>query len=278
MKNKILIFWFVLLFCLLIVCTATIIKIALSSSKKIDPVSSEYSLMGVVTVTTEDTTETTVETTTETTAESITTNFCGPTTTATTATMLETTSSSNNSTTATRAITTTTISTTRNTTKLATTNLTTTTKLTTKLTTTTAKYTTKPVTTSSSIATTKFVNEVIQVATLKGTYYLPTRAQQGKVLKGGSGRYLIDCSKGDNQVKGSVASSYFYKRYGYNYNGKRTMLYLEVQEYPEMNGYYYLDDSNTMGVNLIDFFFYNQNSCPFSKRGVVKVNTYIVKY
>ena len=73
----------------------------------------------------------------------------------------------------------------------------------------------------------------------RGTYYA-----YGYQCTGGSGRSLIDCSYGSNGVKGSIASSYLYRNYGYNYNGKRTMVYLEISGYPSMNGYYYLDDSD----------------------------------
>ena len=105
----------------------------------------------------------------------------------------------------------------------------------------------------------------------RGTYY-------AYGTKGGSGRTLIDCSIGDGTVKGSIASSYLYKNYGYNYNGKRTMVYLEVEGYSQMNGYYYLDDSDAGNSNVIDFFFYQNSNCPFQYQGVVPVECYIVNY
>ena len=37
---------------------------------------------------------------------------------------------------------------------------------------------------------------------------------------------------GNDKVKGSIASWYLYKNYGYKYNGKRTTVYLEVKGYP----------------------------------------------
>jgi hypothetical protein len=92
-----------------------------------------------------------------------------------------------------------------------------------------------------------------------GTYYA-----YGEPRKGGSGRQLIDCSQGEGGIKGSIASRYLYDNYGYNYNGKRTMVYLEVEGYPQMNGFYYLDDSNAAGYNdVIDFFFLCNSNCPF---------------
>ena len=91
----------------------------------------------------------------------------------------------------------------------------------------------------------------------RGTYYA-----YGGPRHGGSGRNLIDCSYGDGNVKGSIASRYFYSNYGYNYNGKRTMVYLEVSGYPQMNGYYYVDDC-CGSYNVIDFFYIYNSNCPF---------------
>lgn len=107
----------------------------------------------------------------------------------------------------------------------------------------------------------------------RGTYYA-----YGGPRHGGSGRQLIDCSQGDGKVKGSIASRYLYDNYGYNYNGKRTMVYLEVEGYSSMNGYYYLDDSCAVGHNnVIDFFYLYNSNCPFQYQGIVKVDCYIVK-
>lgn len=107
----------------------------------------------------------------------------------------------------------------------------------------------------------------------RGTYYA-----YGGPRYGGSGRNLIDCSYGDGTVRGSIASSYLYYNYGYNYNGKRTMVYLEVYGYPDMNGYYYLDDSDAGNYNVIDFFYLYNSNCPFQRQGVVTVDCYIVNY
>lgn len=107
----------------------------------------------------------------------------------------------------------------------------------------------------------------------RGTYYA-----YGGPRKGGSGRQLIDCSQGDGTVKGSIASSYLYNNYGYNYNGKRTMVYLEISGYPSMAGYYYLDDSDAGNPNVIDFFYLYNSNCQFQYQGVVSVDCYIVTY
>lgn len=105
----------------------------------------------------------------------------------------------------------------------------------------------------------------------RGTYYC-----YGGARNGGSGRALINCAYGNGEVKGSIASSYLYRNYGYNYNGKRTMVYLEISGYPSMNGYYYLDDSDAGNPNVIDFFYYYSSECPFRNQGVVSVNCSIV--
>lgn len=107
----------------------------------------------------------------------------------------------------------------------------------------------------------------------RGTYYA-----YGGQRTGGSQRQLIDCSIGDGTVKGSIASSYLYGNYGYNYNGKRTMVYLEIENYSQMNGYYYLDDCDAGNSNVIDFYFLYESNCPFQEQGVVQVDCYIVNY
>ena len=112
----------------------------------------------------------------------------------------------------------------------------------------------------------------------RGTYY-----PAGPNAKGGSTRYLIDCSKGDGTVKGSVASSYLYTVYDYDYNGSRTLLYLEVydkkgvRDFSDMNGYYYLDDSDNWNPNVIDFFYEYEDNCPFKGIGVVDVECWVVE-
>jgi hypothetical protein len=103
----------------------------------------------------------------------------------------------------------------------------------------------------------------------RGTYY-PYPAG----TKGGSTRTLIDCSIGDGNVKGSIASSYLYSMYGYDRDG-RTKVYLELPTHSEMNGYYYVDDCNAWNPNVIDFYYYSANNCPFQLEGIVTVNCYI---
>ena len=105
----------------------------------------------------------------------------------------------------------------------------------------------------------------------RGTYYA-----YGGPRNGGSQRQLIDCSIADGTVKGSIASSYLYQNYGYNYNGKRTTVYLEIEGYSQMSGYYYLDDCDAGNSNVIDFFFLYESNCPFKEQGIVQVDCYIV--
>ena len=108
----------------------------------------------------------------------------------------------------------------------------------------------------------------------KGTYFCYERTD----VKGGSGRTLIDCSIGENTgdkvIKGSIACRYLYDLYCYNKNG-RTTVYIEVPEFPQANGYYYLDDCNG-SYDIVDFFYYFASNCPFQYQGVVSnVSVYI---
>lgn len=107
----------------------------------------------------------------------------------------------------------------------------------------------------------------------RGTYY----SYEKENVPGGSGRKLIDCSIGEGDIKGSIASSFLHQKYTYNYNKKRTTLYLEIPDYPEMNGKYYLDDSDAGNPNVIDFFYNYSSNCPFKQQGVVEVKCWIIK-
>lgn len=78
---------------------------------------------------------------------------------------------------------------------------------------------------------------------------------------GGSGRTLLPYNTTD-EIRGSVASYYLWNRYKYDFGG-RTKIYIEVPQFPEMNGYYYLDDCcSELLPNTIDFFCYDSNPCP----------------
>lgn len=95
--------------------------------------------------------------------------------------------------------------------------------------------------------------------TFTGTYY-PGNKNSG--LTGGSGRSLIGCDVGNSDVVGSVACKYIYDLYGYEYSGGRTKVYLEVPQFPQMNGYYYVDDC-CAGSCVIDFYWIDPSRCSF---------------
>ena len=201
----------------------------------------------------QETTTTTIDTTTT----SLTTTTTIPTTTLSTSTSTSITTTTTENT-----------SITETTTALATTT-TTTTETTTAAITSTTTTTTFNETTITTITTTSNFDFVKTFN--RGTFYA-----YGCPKKGGSGRDLIDCSVGDGDVKGSIASHYLYEKYGYSHNGERSKFYLEIAGYEQMNGYYYLDDSSAPGNDeVIDFFYIHECNCPFMTQGVVKVNCYI---
>lgn len=110
---------------------------------------------------------------------------------------------------------------------------------------------------------------MIQIGSnFKGTYYLSTGSQVPGNTQGGSGRILEDCKVREEIIKGSVACKSAYDLYGYNYNGARTVLYIQVPDFPEMTGYYYLDDCCAC-YNIVDFYFEKSENCPFEKTGCI---------
>ena len=110
----------------------------------------------------------------------------------------------------------------------------------------------------------------------RGTYYPGWEAYGSTQVCGGSGRLLMDCSIKDDEIKGSVACKYIQERYGYNYSGARTIVYLDIPEVPDMSGFYFVDDS-CLRNDTIDFYFTYKANCPFMNQGVLKTITcYIV--
>lgn len=110
----------------------------------------------------------------------------------------------------------------------------------------------------------------------RGTYYPGWEAYGSTQVYGGSGRLLMDCSIKDDEIKGSVACKYIQEKYGYNYNGVRTIVYLDIPEMPELSGFYFLDDCCGR-YDTIDFYFTYKANCPFMNQGVLKTITcYIV--
>lgn len=139
--------------------------------------------------------------------------------------------------------------------------------------TTTTESTTEQTTvifTTESAATAKAAEcrDLKNLGTFKGTYYVAKAP-----CKGGSGRTLKSCSIKSDSYKGSVASRYIYEHYGYNVNGK-TMVYLEIKEFPKMNGWYSVDDCNG-DQKIVDLYFATKCECPYKTRGVVTVAMYI---
>ena len=160
----------------------------------------------------------------------------------------------------------------------------TTTKSTKATTITTTSKTTKIETTACVTTTTQAVigNEDVRnsanfVKTFaRGTYYPGWEGYGSTQLKGGSGRYLMDCSIKDDEIKGSIACGYIYRNYGYNYNGARTIVYLDIPEMPDMNGFYFVDDC-CLRDDTIDFYFTYKANCPFMTQGVLtNISCYIV--
>lgn len=109
------------------------------------------------------------------------------------------------------------------------------------------------------------------LGTYRGTYYRGST----NPCRGGSGRTLIDCTYGAPSagIKGSVACKYIYANYGYNVDG-RTKVYIESDNYPSLNGWYYVDDC-CASYSVIDFYYPNYGNCPFRNAGVISVRMYI---
>lgn len=143
--------------------------------------------------------------------------------------------------------------------------------------TTTVSTTKKKVTTTTTKATkTDISDTLIPVGVFKLTYYTPTKNQNPNGLKGGSGRTLLDCSTTSSGVMGSVASKSIVMgvkgiipKYGYSYKGKQTTIYMDVPNFPELSGYYFVDDCSG-GDYIVDLYYSNKNNCPFKNQGVIK--------
>lgn len=90
---------------------------------------------------------------------------------------------------------------------------------------------------------------------------------------GGSGRMLVSCYEKIDSYKGSVASKFIYYNYDYNMNGK-TMVYIEFEKYPQLNGWYSVDDCNE-DQNVVDFYFADYSTCPWQTAGVTPVSVWI---
>ena len=154
---------------------------------------------------------------------------------------------------------------TTNTTATTTTTSTTTTTATTSTTTTTNVTTVTTTTTETTVTTTyDFKDRLVYIGEFYGSYY------HGKVnpCPGGSGRMLEDCTPKDSEMKGSVACRAIQETYDYYVNG-RTRVYLELQQYPEMNGWYWVDDA-CLYYDNVDFYFINYSDCPWYNDGITE--------
>ena len=58
-------------------------------------------------------------------------------------------------------------------------------------------------------------------------------------------------------------------KYGYSYKGKQTTIYMDVPNFPELSGYYFVDDCSG-GDYIVDLYYSNKNNCPFKNQGVIK--------
>lgn len=90
---------------------------------------------------------------------------------------------------------------------------------------------------------------------------------------GGSGRMLVSCYEKTDSYKGSVASKFVYYNYDYNVNGK-TMVYIEFEKYPQLNGWYSVDDCNE-DQKIVDFYFADYSTCPWKTDGITTINVWI---
>ncbi len=90
---------------------------------------------------------------------------------------------------------------------------------------------------------------------------------------GGSGRMLVSCYEKCDGYKGSIASRWVYGQYGYELNGK-TMVYIEFDSYPRLNGWYSVDDRNA-DPSIVDFYFADYTTCPWQNDGVTGCRMWI---
>ncbi len=133
---------------------------------------------------------------------------------------------------------------------------------------TTTVTTTKKTEAETTTTTTTKKAELVSVDIFDLTYYIPRPDQSADGLCGGSGRELIDCSMGSGGVMGSVACKKVLDNYGYSYNGKRTTIYIDVPEMPELTGYYFVDDCCSSDC-VIDLYYSMPSNCPFENVGVI---------
>jgi hypothetical protein len=84
---------------------------------------------------------------------------------------------------------------------------------------------------------------------------------------------LYSCYEKDDIYKGSVASRLVYGQYGYEVNSK-TMVYIEFEDYPMLDGWYSVDDCNS-DPSIVDFYFADYSTCPWQNDGVTGIGMWI---
>ena len=84
---------------------------------------------------------------------------------------------------------------------------------------------------------------------------------------------LVSCYVKDDSYKGSVASRFVYENYGY-YRNDKTMVRIEFPKYPELNGWYSVDDC-CASMNVADFYFADYSTCPWQLHGVTECRMWI---
>lgn len=150
--------------------------------------------------------------------------------------------------------------------------ITTTSFATTTTTTVTTTDTTTIITTSvATTTTTEYdpTSRLIDYGWFTGTYY----NGETNPCPGGSGRILEDCTPKSGEMKGSVACRRIFEDYGYTVNG-RTRVYLEFESYPEMNGWYFVDDC-CQSMNVVDVYFIDYATCPWQNDGVTDIHLWM---
>lgn len=116
---------------------------------------------------------------------------------------------------------------------------------------------------------TTWQSQMTYLGEFTGTYYKGSTHP----CNGGSGRMLVSCYEKPESFKGSVASRFVYNNYGYYVNDK-TIIYVEFEKYPQLNGWYSVDDCNT-DQNIVDFYFADYSTCPWQTAGVTTVSIWI---
>ena len=114
-------------------------------------------------------------------------------------------------------------------------------------------------------------NNMTYLGCYSGTYYPATAYYDG--VCGGSTRTLLGYGDYGDNIRGSIASRSLQEAYGYKRNG-RTTVYLEFPEFPEMDGFYYVDDCSAY-YGIIDVFVWSDTACPFGVKGRTPIDCYI---